>query len=359
MALNTWWDSEPGQRFWMEITQRDVLGEDLIAPKLDGGGREQWSYALVSKVQPGDRVLHYQTNAPGGGAIVGWSEAVDTPSTGTITWQARGTRGRERGRPTTGPSWFVPLGGLHEFDSPVMGRDLSRIDSDLFRLRDQLEARHGKPIYFPFFRYRAGEVRAQQGYLVKFPEELIGLLPRLESVRAEQTGSVAHEAEEEENRPDSSSRTVPRGRTTRIQDPVLRKAIEDHAVAQAVTHYRQLGCTEWTILGKPYDIKLSLNGEERHIEVKGSSLEVATVELTTNEVTHADDYQPTDLVVVDGIDWTREEDGTISTSGGQLRIWTDWTPEDENLFARTYAYNLGELPDHGSTRASKATASTQ
>ena len=31
-----------------------------------------WGYDLVSQVQPGDRVLHWQTRAPRG--LVGWSE---------------------------------------------------------------------------------------------------------------------------------------------------------------------------------------------------------------------------------------------------------------------------------------------
>ena len=31
-----------------------------------------WGYDLVSQVQPGDRVLHWQTRAPPG--LVGWSE---------------------------------------------------------------------------------------------------------------------------------------------------------------------------------------------------------------------------------------------------------------------------------------------
>jgi hypothetical protein len=55
MALNTWWTTDPSQRYWMEITHRPDIGGNLQAPKLPEG---QWSYDLVSEVQPGDRVLH-------------------------------------------------------------------------------------------------------------------------------------------------------------------------------------------------------------------------------------------------------------------------------------------------------------
>ena len=93
-------------------------------------------------------------------------------------------------------------------------------------------------------------------------------------------------------------------------------------------------------LGKPYDIKLKLDGEERHVEVKGSSLTIETVELAINEVMHATDFQPTDLIVVDGIDWKREASGKITTSGGRLRSWTGWAPLTEDLAARKFAYSL-------------------
>jgi hypothetical protein len=337
--LNRWWDGDAEQRYWMEITQRPVPGENLLAPQRNGAGGEEWSYSLVSLVRPGDRVLHYLTNAEGGAAIVGWSEATAGPSEGTITWQARGTRGRARGYPTTGPSWFVPLDGLNELDAPVAGRDLGPLDAALFALRDELERRHGKPVYFPFFRYRPGEVRARQGYLTKFPAELLGLLPGLDVVRGSSGGNGEEQIAEDEQ---PRKTRVPRGRLTRVQDAELRSAIEQHAVNRAIQHYQDLGGLDFEELGKPYDLRLKLHGVERHVEVKGSSLLIETVELTINEVLHATDFQPTDLVVVDDITWTRQPDGSLLTSGGRLRRWPDWWPLDEDLAARRFAYYLPE-----------------
>ena len=75
MALNTWWNDDPTQRYWMQITDRDDLEEPLLSPKLP---RLTWGYDLVSQVQPGDRVLHWRADARMRG-LVGWSEVKDTP----------------------------------------------------------------------------------------------------------------------------------------------------------------------------------------------------------------------------------------------------------------------------------------
>lgn len=134
-------------------------------------------------------------------------------------------------------------------------------------------------------------------------------------------------------------RSVGRGRLTRVQAPLLRSAIENHAVDRAIAHYENLGATDVVKLGKPYDVSLLLGGQVRHVEVNGSSLLIETVELTINEVHHAGHKQRTDLVVVDGIEWTRSDAG-IATSGGRLRIWRDWVPEDPDLAPRKFAYSL-------------------
>ncbi|MGN6132574.1 MAG: hypothetical protein ACTHOK_19760 [Nocardioidaceae bacterium] len=42
MAINEWWAADPGQRFWMEMTDRDDLGADLFAPTTGGSGRPYW-----------------------------------------------------------------------------------------------------------------------------------------------------------------------------------------------------------------------------------------------------------------------------------------------------------------------------
>lgn len=323
----------------MEITTREDIGGDLLAPQAGGNGTTQWSYSLTSLVQPGDVVFHYVTQGAERGSIVGWSVATGPAYTiPDYAWQARGTAGRDRGAPTTGPGWRVPLGGLNRLDPILKRARLQEFLDDLMRLRETLESVYGRPIYFPWFRYSGTQLRAQQGYLTKFPAELLTLLPEL---RAAETATpeldAADEVTEDDNVP---RRRAPRGRLTRVQDPVLRAAIERRSLNMALKYYEDIGGRDAIELGKPYDIRVTVEGKDRHAEVKGSSMIIDAVELTVNEVTHAHGYSPTDLIVVDGIEWTRSGDGTVTTSGGRIRVWRDWSPSADALEPRKFAYRL-------------------
>ena len=333
VALNTWWDGDVGERYWMEVATSGAMGELLIAPKFDGA---DWSYKLVSQVREGDVILHWISES-GFRGLAGWSVVTGSPEvTKNFTWTPRGRAGHKNG-PRTTDAWQVSLGGLNEFTTPVMGADLQgrRIRSKVLGLKADLEADYGKPVYFPFYLYGGRDLRAQQGYLMKFPAALVDLLPALEdaaSVSAEASDYLPEEGQ-------GQGTKAPKGKVTRIQDPALRSAIENHAVDAAVDYYKGLGGTGFKKLGKPYDVRLTLDGVERHVEVKGSSVLIDTVELTINEVAHADDHQPTDLVVVDQIDYERTSEG-IMTDGGVLRIWKDWKPLEEDLSPRRFAYRL-------------------
>lgn len=354
MALNTWWDDDRGQRYWMEVATTGHMGELLIAPKFPGAS---WSYALVSQVRVGDRVLHWQADGPSGRGLVGWSAATADPEvTSGYRWKPRGASGRKKGTDRVTDAWTVDLGGFNPLPRPLTSERLrARLDDVLGELAD-LEGQHGKPIYFPFYLYAQNQLRAQQGYLMKFPVGLFDLFPELTTARLIESqeerfpGSLegppdASHDEGYVTEEDMSGNRAPRGRTTRVQDPILRSAIETHAVDAAITYYRSIGGTDFVKLGKPYDIKLSLDGVERHVEVKGSSVLIDTVELTINEVTHAQTYAASDLVVVDGIDWTRHDDGSVETDGGRLRVWTDWVPAESALAPRRFAYTLPHSGD--------------
>lgn len=361
MALNTWWDGDATQRYWMEVATTGHMGELIIAPKFPGAS---WSYELVSQVRPGDRVLHWQAEGPHGRGLVGWSVAKAAPEVSAgYRWKPRGMSGRRKNTDRVTDAWMVELGGFNRFSHPLTSELLQVKRDAVMDAYDELEAKHGKPVYYPFYVYGRTQLRAQQGYLMKFPVELFDVLPQIAEARRtavpgavagvsptpgvpverrQRRTSVALRPVEPDDLPDEhvDGPRAPRGRTTRAQDPILRSAIENHAVDRAIDHFRALGATDVVKLGKPYDIQLRLDGTERHIEVKGSSVEIDTVELTINEVTHAADHGPTDLVVVDDIDWVRNDDGAVSCVGGRFRIWRDWTPAPADLAPRRFAYSL-------------------
>lgn len=337
MALNTWWDADAGQRYWMEIATGET-GELLQAPKFPGA---TWSYDLVGQVRLGDRVLHWRSGV--GRGFVGWSEVVgDVRVVPQYTWQPRGTAGRALPGPRTTEGWVAPLGGLHPFPTTLTSDDIQRLSAKIFELDRALDRSHGEPTYFPFYLYGGRQVRAQQGYLVKFPVELFDVIPGLDAARERVVPDPDDELPEDGQ---PRRKPAPRGRVTRVQDPVLRLAIERRSVDVAKAHYFGLGAREEDVveLGKPYDLRVQLDGVERHVEVKGSSMLVSTVELTINEVEHGRAHGACDLVVVDGIEWKRQEDGSVNATGGTLRAWTDWTPSDDDLSARKFAYNLPPL----------------
>ena len=109
-------------------------------------------------------------------------------------------------------------------------------------------------------------------------------------------------------------------------------------------YLNELGAADYVEVGKPYDIRVTVNGVVRHCEVKGSSAFIHKVELTINEVEHGTTFEPTDLIVVDGIEPVRDPvTGEVSGgTGGRRRVWTDWKPEPENLEPLTFAYRLSD-----------------
>ncbi|GEM_PF-5073120 len=341
VALNAWWMSEPGQRYWMEISDRPDVGGPLRSPKLP---RLTWGYDLVSQVQPGDRVLHWSTRGAKP-ALVGWSEVVDHPVvTPEYTWTPR--HGSER----TTPGWSAELGGLRRFD-PIAAADLRPLLNEITAVDEELGKRHPGTLYFPFTRYgadrpvEAQEIRAAQAYFVKFPVELFDVVPGVGSARIDGGVDPSSVTIAEDFQP--PGRKAARGSVTRASDPALRTAIERRSLDVAREFYETLGGSDYREVGAPYDIEVVVDGTLRRCEVKGSSLVVDTVELTINEVNHAGDFPVVDLIVVDGIVPVRNDvNEVVDATGGRRRVWMNWTPAEDALKPTKFGY---ALPDGGET----------
>ena len=329
--MHTWWDDDPGERYWMEITDRENLGEDLFAPQTDDAGRPYWSYNLVSEVRSGDIVLHWHKALIGVPAIVGWSLASGSTETDTIVWQAHGTSGRSRGTASSKPAWRMPLTDYTPLLDPVTQDVLRREEPALRKVHAELVARHGIPLYFPFDFSDKRPVRTAQGYLVKFPAALLPLIDELDDVPA--PGSAPRP-------PRTTPKPAPaQGDAGYQTDPRVRRAVELHAVDHASDHYAQRGYEVTNVGGyEAYDLLVNNGTETRHVEVKGSTGVATNVVLTHGEVRHASAYQPTDLYVVDNIEWWREADGSVRTDGGTARVWHDWSPSPGDLSPTQYRY---------------------
>jgi hypothetical protein len=322
----------------MQITDRDDLDGPLLSPKLPS---LQWGYDLVSQVQPGDRVLHWRAR-PGERGLVGWS-AVEEPA--TVIREYTHTP-RSGGEQRTTPGWRAVLGPFHGFLPPVMAADLLPLLGQIEATEQQLRAQ-GKGKYFPITRYGRGrpedqqQVRATEAYFAKFPVELFDVIPGIGAALIDAPFDPAESDLPEDLQP--PGKKAPPGRTTRAQDPKLRKAIERRSLDVAWAYLvDELGGTDYKEVGKPYDIEVTVNGVVRRCEVKGSTMEIDTVELTINEVEHGMAFTPIDLIVVDKIvpimDPATGE--VTNATGGRRRIWLDWTPAQADLKATKYAYGL-------------------
>src|SRR5262245_52874880 len=99
----------------------------------------------------------------------------------------------------------------------------------------------------------------------------------------------------------------------------------------------------------PFDLQITRGGNVYTVEAKGSSSVATTVELTSGEVDHAISNDSLSvLVVVDEIEWQRQADETVSTSGGRVRLWDDWHPDPTRLTPTRYRYVVppgGEILD--------------
>ena len=174
----SWWEGDPSERFWCEITDRSDIGADLKSPQRNEAGHEYWSYSLMRAVWPGDVVFHYSTRLK---AIVGASVAGGPLEERQIRWTPHGTVGRAKAE-TRGdrPGWWLPLYSYRPLETPLSltslqgGPDRVWIEAWTDEKRKSGTAAPMSP-----FQLYPGQLRASQGYLTKMPRAFVDRWPEL------------------------------------------------------------------------------------------------------------------------------------------------------------------------------------
>ncbi len=180
--LNTWWRYDPGQRFWLEITDRPDIGTDLHCPQRDSAGRRSPGFSLIWQVSLGDIIFHYDLNY---GAITSWSRAAGQVCEALTLWRPHRTATRRRVRTVRPqPGWWLDLDGPFPLDRPVTIAQLAEHDHDIRQILAQLQTSHPGSLYFPFFWWRDQQLRPMQTYLNKLPAQLVTCIPRLATAAA-------------------------------------------------------------------------------------------------------------------------------------------------------------------------------
>jgi Domain of unknown function (DUF3883) len=336
MAINDWWTGDGDERFWIEITNRDNIGTNVIAPQLNDAGHEEWSYTTVSLVRPGDIVLHW--SMLGEPSIVGFSHVSENPFKSRLEWQSRGTYGKTHAPAGKEDAWEALLSGYRKLAVPVTQTRVRELEPELRTVRDELQAAHGGAIYFPFALSDKRPPRAAQAYLTKFPAALVAAIPELDEVRQLAVGSPGVGTDSTKPSKSVSKSSSGYGRQ---QDSRRRLAVEQYSVRLVIEHLESHGYSVSDVgTKKPWDITAILGSLELQVEVKGSTTDRSAVDITEGEVRHAEDHQRTLLVVIDKI----KMDDQLKCSGGRWRHWVDWLPVREELIATAYRH---PLPDDG------------
>jgi ribosomal protein L37AE/L43A len=125
--------------------------------------------------------------------------------------------------------------------------------------------------------------------------------------------------------------------------PKERKTVELHAMGIARDLYEKDG---WKVIdtsaSKPYDLHVSKDGEERYVEVKGTTGGAESIILTRNEVDHVrDNPEKSALCVVSEIKLDPSGEKWIASGGKVSTHETRWTIDESQLEATQYKYRIG------------------
>jgi hypothetical protein len=119
----------------------------------------------------------------------------------------------------------------------------------------------------------------------------------------------------------------------------VRRAVERHAMAQALVYYRRRGFKVLNVSRtQPFDVLAVKDHQELMIEVKGTASPGDAVFLTRNEVRHAREHAAsTALFIVHSVD-VRQSETRTSATGGRVRVHFPWVIDESALEALQYRY---------------------
>ena len=333
MAINAWWVGDPAERYWVEITDRPDLGENLFTPQRATTGGSTAGYELINYIKPGDVVFHWHKGSKGGKALVAWSIASGEIEDTVIDWQPHGTYGRAVQESGPRPAWLMPLVDYTPLDTAITYEDVKRRESQIHSVESSLRAGIAGPLYFPFVFSDSRPIRTAQNYLAKFPLALAELLG-IQNVSDELASFSFVESNTDVVRVRGEGQGY-------VSDSRVKRAIERRAVEVAIDWYAERDYTiEYTGDSSSYDLLVTRGAEVRRVEIKGTTNQGTTVELTWREVDNARDFTPVDLFLVYGIEFERLPDGNAQGFGGYAKLWSDWTPEEASLKATRFRHTL-------------------
>jgi hypothetical protein len=125
------------------------------------------------------------------------------------------------------------------------------------------------------------------------------------------------------------------------QDAKARKALEDHAMEAARAYLEGL---QWSVKDvsktRPYDFLCTKDGEEIHVEVKGTSSEGKAILISPNEAAEALAGRTAILYVLANVKLAFDNEGEIIASGGDQIVLKPWKMNAASLKPLGFEYTL-------------------
>jgi len=166
-----WWEQDPDERYWVEITDRPDIGADLKCPQDDEGGKKQWSYRLINLIWPGDIVFHYSKPKK---EFVGASVAGGPLETRPILWAPHGTVGRKKTQKRTPrPGWWLPLYQYTHSATPLGIAELRKREEARWIWEWTTEKKERLGTVAAPFQLDPNSLRPNQAYLAKMPADFV------------------------------------------------------------------------------------------------------------------------------------------------------------------------------------------
>lgn len=320
---NIWWNKS--EVFWVEVTDRDDIGENIWAPKFDTSGKKRIpSYSLVAMVKPGDIIFHYSRPRR---QYIGHSVAKGYFYDDYEMWGSQGSD-ESRKNPFLREVFKVDLSNFSIFEQPIELDEVRKKTNEIFREIEKLKEEASGAIYAPFV-YKNDQLEPPQGYLWKMPRniaEMIGLIDKDENISS---------GVEKKFRPKTNIKRKSKRKTNAKKN----KAIELRGMEFASNYFKSQGWEVEDTSSTTVDLTCIKDGIELLVEVKGTQKErnKAKITLTKNEVNLHKQEESNALVIVSEIS-VDETSGEPIASGGYGQILYNWSPEDENLIATQFEY---------------------
>ena len=167
-----YWDNDQAENMFMEVTKRNNIGDEILAPFATNGSSTASNLAQTMK--EGDIVIHYNSVDR---AIVRISRVSGNPRPTVFDWTSPNAGAKSGSNDGIG----VPLCRAHvEVAPPITLDEIRRKQKSIFAIKRQLEKQFGeKHLYFPWIDYRV-TLRTALPYLNKVPRAAVALFPNLQ-----------------------------------------------------------------------------------------------------------------------------------------------------------------------------------